>query len=380
MTLKTLKSFGVALFMAVAASLATPADAQDLINALRQQGYSQIKITKQTFKRINFEACQDGIRYLVKMTALGRVRSKTQIGECRRPGLSVEQVRRKLREEGYNRIKFTDRELPRYVAEACRRDRRVELILSRRGEIRDARRIGRCAPPIDPRDIARVLRDQGYSRIKVTDNQLPRYAAEACRKGERFELRMNRFGEIRDERRIGTCRRPINPDQIARILRDKGYTRVQIIDDRLPRYLAEACRKNDRMEVTLNRFGDIVEQLRISGCRPALSAKQFLKVLRDRGYRRIRYRGQDGTDFLVRACYQNKRYRARFSQYGEVLTRRNAGPCVSTTLDALAARMRKRGMEQLTFVVEGCRNGRKYRTRVDAFGDPIERERLGRCN
>ena len=148
----------------------------------------------------------------------------------------------------------------------------------------------------------------------------------------------------------------------------------------MPRYLAEACRGNDRVEVTLNRFGDIVDRLRVRGCRPALSAQQFLKVLRDRGYRRIRYRGQDGTDFLVRACYQNKRYRARFSQYGEVLTRRNAGACVSTTLDALANRLRKRGMEKLSFFVEGCRDGWRYRTRVDAFGDPIERERLGRCN
>ncbi|MEM8644848.1 MAG: hypothetical protein AAGF86_00750 [Pseudomonadota bacterium] len=380
MTLNIVKRFGLAVFMAAAVNFAPPAEAQDLINALRNQGYSQIKITKQTFNRINFEACQDGIRYQVKMTAVGRVRSKTQIGECRRPGLSVDQVRRKLREDGYNRIKFTDSELPRYVAEACRRDRRVELVLSRRGEIRDVRRIGRCAPPIDPRDIARVLRDQGYSRIKVTDNQLPRYAAEACRRGDRFELRLNRYGEIRNEKRIGTCRRPINPDQIARILREKGFNRIQIVDDRLPRYVAEACRANDRVEVTLNRFGDIVDQLRVRGCRPALNAKQFLQVLRDRGYRRIRYRGQDGTDFLVRACYQNKRYRARFSQYGEVLTRRNAGPCVSTTLDALSTRLRKRGMERVTFFVEGCRNGWRYRTRVDAFGDAIERERLGRCN
>ena len=380
MILKLLKSSGLAAFLVFLASLNAPAEAQDLINALRQQGYSQIKITKQTFSKVNFEACQDGIRYQVKMTSVGRVRSKTKIGECRRPGLSVEQVRRRLREEGYNRIKFTDSELPRYVAEACRRDRRVELVLSRRGEIRDSRRIGRCAPPIDPRDIARVLRDRGYSQIKVTDNQLPRYAAEACRKGQRYEVRMNRFGEIRDERRIGACRRPINPDQIARILRDKGFNRIKIVDDQLPRYLAEACRANDRMEVTLNRFGDIVDQLRLSACRPALNAKQFLEVLRDRGYRRIRYRGQDGTDYLVRACYQNKRYRARFSQYGEVLTRRNAGPCVSSTLDALANRMRKRGMERVSFFVEGCRDGWRYRTRVDAFGDPIERERLGRCN
>ena len=133
MILKLLKSSGLAAFLVFLASLNAPAEAQDLINALRQQGYSQIKITKQTFSKVNFEACQDGIRYQVKMTSVGRVRSKTKIGECRRPGLSVEQVRRRLREEGYNRIKFTDSELPRYVAEACRRDRRSMTAVDPKG-------------------------------------------------------------------------------------------------------------------------------------------------------------------------------------------------------------------------------------------------------
>lgn len=440
MTRKMLMPLFAGALLTLLCALPGPAHAQTLIEALRDQGYSQIKILKQTFSRINFEACQDGVRYLVKMRAVGTVRSKTKIGECRRaiseqratrilrdrgfrrielqavergfagracrqgerfevfvnrfgdmrrpqaigpcrrPALSIEQVRRKLRDEGYNRITFTDKELPRYVAEACRNERRLELTLSRRGEIRDRRRIGRCAPPIDPRDIARVLRDKGFGRIKVIDNELPRYVAEACRRGDRMEIVLNRYGEIRNEREIGKCRRPINPDQISKILRDRGYNRVQVVDDRLPRYVAEACRDDDRIEVALNRFGGIVDELRIGGCAPALSPRQFLKVLRDRGYSRIRYRGQDGSDYLVRACFKTKRYRARFSQYGEVVVRRPAGPCVTPSLDTLAERFRNRGVERLSFFVEGCRNGVRYRTRIDAFGDPVDRKRIGKCN
>lgn len=353
--------------------------AQNVIEALREQGYSRIRITKQTFTRLNFEACQGGVRYLVKMRGFGNVRSKQKIGECRR-AISEQQAERILRDEGFRRIRIRAAERG-FGGSACRRGERFEVFVNRFGDVRPPRSLGPCQrQALSPEQVRKKLRDQGYNRIKFTDRELPRYVAEACRRDRRWELVLSRRGEIRDERRIGRCQPPIAPEDIAKVLSDKGYDRVKVVDNRLPRYVAEACKADERMEVTLNRFGAVRDEIRIGRCQRALNPKQFIKVLRDRGYTRIRYRGQDGTDYLVRACINNKRYRARFSQFGEALARREAGPCRTPSLDSLAKRFRDRGVERISFYVEGCRRGVRYRTRVDAFGDPISRKRIGSCN
>ncbi len=375
----TLKTLLVGAFLTLLATQSGTALAQDLIEALRQQGYSQIKITKQTFSRINFEACQDGVRYQVKMRSTGRVRSKTKVGECRR-AISEARATKILRDRGFRRIDIQTVERG-FAGRACREGERFEVFVNRFGELRQPRAIGPCRrQALNVDQVRRKLRDEGYNRIKFTDRELPRYVAEACRRDRRVELVLSRRGKIREERRIGRCQPPIDPRNIARVLRDQGYDRIKVIDNQLPRYAAEACRRDDRMEIVLNRYGVIRDELRIGACKSALSPRQFLKVLRERGYSRIRYRGQDGPDFLVRACFKTKRYRARFSQYGEVLTRREAGSCVTPTLDSLAERFAKRGVERLSFYVEGCRKGVLYRTQIDAFGDPVARKRMGKCN
>ncbi len=379
MSFKTLCAVLACSLAVLVTQLPDVARAQDALEVLRQQGYSQIRIVKQTFTKLNFEACQDGVRYLVKMKGFGKVRSKTKIGECRR-AISERQAQRILQEEGFRRIQIRAAERG-FAGRACRRGERFEVFVNRFGDVRQPRAIGPCQrQAMTPKQIRKKLRDDGFNRIRFTDRELPRYVVEACRRDRRVELVLSRRGEIRDRRRIGRCQPPIDPRDIAQVLRDKGYGRIKVIDNKLPRYVAEACKGNDRMELTLNRFGAVTDELRISSCRRALNPKQFIKVLRDRGYTRIRYRGQDGTDFLVRACLNNKRYRARFSQFGEALTRREAGPCRTPSLDSLAKRYRDRGVERILFYVEGCRRGVRYRTRVDAFGDPISRERLGSCN
>lgn len=353
--------------------------AQNVVEALREQGYSQIRIIKQTFTKLNFEACQGGVRYSVKMRGLGAVRSKTKIGECRR-AITEQRAEQILRDEGFRRIRIQAAERG-FAGLACRRGERFEVFVSRFGDVRQPRAIGPCQrQALNPDEVRTKLREEGYNRIKFTDRQLPRYVVEACRRDSRYELILSRRGEIRDERRIGRCAPPVAPGDIAKVLRDNGYDRIKVVDNKLPRYMAEACKGDDRMEVTLNRYGAVLDEIRIARCQRALEPQQFIKVLRDRGYTRIRYRGQDGTDFLVRACLNDKRYRARFSQFGEALVRREAGPCRTPSLDSLAEKFRDRGVERIVFYVEGCRRGVRYRTRVDAFGDPISRERLGSCN
>ncbi len=47
--------------------------AQSLANELRKQGYTDIRVIKRTFSKINLEACQNGVRYLLKLKATGRL-------------------------------------------------------------------------------------------------------------------------------------------------------------------------------------------------------------------------------------------------------------------------------------------------------------------
>lgn len=51
------------------------------------------------------------------------------------------------------------------------------------------------------------LKDRGYRRIRITDNQLPRYEFRACRNGKRFIISTNRFGDVRWREKIGYCGR-----------------------------------------------------------------------------------------------------------------------------------------------------------------------------
>ncbi len=376
---KTLRGLFVCAFLVLLACLPETASAQNLLDALREQGYSRIKITKQTFTKINFEACQDGVRYQVKMRAIGTVRSKTKIGECRQ-AISEQQAAKILRQEGFRRIEIRAAERG-FAGRACRRGERFEVFVNRFGDVRPPRSIGACrSQAFTPKQVRKMLREEGFSQITFTDRELPQYIVEACRRDRRVELVISGRGKIRDRRRIGRCQPPIHPRDIAKVLRDRGYSRIQVLDDKLPQYLAEACKGNDRMELTLNRFGQVSDEVRVGGCKRALNAKQFVKLLRDRGDRRIRYRGQDGTDFLVRACFKKKRYRARFSQFGEAITRREAGSCITPTLDSVAQRFQRRGIERLSFYVEGCRRGVRYKTRLDEFGDPIDRVRIGKCD
>lgn len=53
--------------------------------------------------------------------------------------------------------------------------------------------------------IRSMLQRRGYHSIVFTDRSLPVYRVTACKGGDRFSLRINRFGEIRDRDRIGRC-------------------------------------------------------------------------------------------------------------------------------------------------------------------------------
>ncbi len=125
-------------------------------------------------------------------------------------------------------------------------------------------------PPV----IRQILRDRGYYRIRFTDRQLPVYQANACKNGKRFHLRINRWGDIIRRKRIGWCDRVVRPGPglslpaIRQSLRDRGYRRIVFTDRQLPVYQANACRNGKRFHLRLNRWGRILDRYRIGWCGP----------------------------------------------------------------------------------------------------------------
>ena len=190
------------------------------------------------------------------------------------------EIRKLLQGRGFNQITFTDRRLPTYVVRACKKNRRMELRIDASGWIRKRTRIGRCEVKNDglrPPQIRKILQTRGFSRIIFTDHQLPVYIAEACRHDRKFELRLNRFGRVMRTRNIGQCRvaraqKGFGPREVADRLRLRGYREIDFFDRRLPRYGVTACKRGQKFRMRLNRFAEIKKRRRTGFCRPPRNA------------------------------------------------------------------------------------------------------------
>jgi len=190
------------------------------------------------------------------------------------------EIRADLRRRGFNRIIFVNRRLPTYVVRACKRGRRVELRINGNGRINDRTRIGRCETVGDamrPPQVRRVLETRGFSRIIFIDHQLPVYVAEACRHDRKYKLRLNRFARIQRKTDIGPCRmrrvreerHSYRPRQVRAILQRRGYHKIEFFDRDLPRYGVTACKRGQKFRMHLNRFAEIRHRRRTGFCRPS---------------------------------------------------------------------------------------------------------------
>ena len=233
--------------------------------------------------------------------------------------MSQEDMRVSLRKEGYDRIEFlVDRSGRRTLAEACRKGRRYELVLNRRGRVTEDKRIGRCARPIAPKDLVAHLESQGYDRVDVTDRQLPRYEADACRGTTRYELVVGRYGKIRRETRVGRCPPPINESGLRKLMTRNGFKKIQLISTNTSEFSTIACRKDERISI-------------------------------------------------------------RFSRYGEVLDQKRLGSCVSPRIDQILQKLDANGVRKTTIHIEGCRGRNRVRFTYNEYGEQLDRQRIGRC-
>ena len=56
-----------------------------------------------------------------------------------------------------------------------------------------------------PNEIADLLRDNGYTRIDFVESNPPNYMANACHDGVRYHFHVNYRGEVTERRQIGDC-------------------------------------------------------------------------------------------------------------------------------------------------------------------------------
>ena len=346
--------------------------------ALTNQGFSQIKLVGQGFTKFQVEACQKGVRYWFKTDSRGRTNQKRKIGVCQ-SHVSLARVEQTMAAQGYTRINIEDRG-GKYIAVACLGNDRLRVRINYNGQIGKRRVLGTCRKQLSPADVTASLRQEGYTRIKYINRRAPVYVAEACLGHRKFRLEVNEFGETLSQRNLGECRGPIDPRRLAQILEGKGFSRVVVIDDRLPRYLAEVCKGDKRIELTLNRYGDVIERHRTGRCSASVNRKQVVSGLREQGFSRIKVKREDANGYLVEACHSGQRISIAFNTYGEFINEREVGKCKKLSMQHVRNGLKKRGFSKLQFYVQGCHENRLIRYKVNQYGDRSGRENIGRCN
>jgi hypothetical protein len=353
---------------------------------LQNDGYEEIEITYLGILDAKADACRRGTRYRVKLRADGSYEYRNEIGKCRAV-IKADDVRGLIRREGFRRIDIQDDGKVPYIATACRNDQRYSIEVSEFGDVVVKDRIGRCENEqntISAQDLRRALRKDGYDRIKFTDRTPRRFIVEACQGSSRMRLEINRRGRLRDRERIGRCAETIRPRDLTAILAKAGYDRIDLVDQIPPIYLAEGCRGNNRMRIRINTWGETVFEKKIGDCAPPATVASLTEQLEKnvKNFRGISVREGKQYPFIADVCDDGQRRELYFSRYGEFVGKKDTGRCISERVADIVERLRNRGFRDVKIYVEGCRqrNGRQIRFELDEYGNRIKREWVGRCN
>ena len=348
-----------------------------ILSVLSRNGYSDIQIIQKKLTKARAAACKNGIRYKVEITFDGRIRKAKEVGKCRAV-INIDIARNILRQKGFRNIQLgTDG--AGFVAAACRGNRRFRVFLDQFGGIQGEKILGQCGGVLTQYDIAALLRAQGYTRVRAKRERQGNFSVKACRRDDALALRVGKNGAILRERRVGRCDPPIHPATIPALLTRYGFTRIDIIDRKLPRYIAQACRDTQRFEISMNRFGEIVDERTIGRCELPLSASDLKVKLREIGYDRIRILEDAASGFVAEACEVGVLFRLELTKYGETVSEQRLGNCPSRRVGKILKQLEKNGMTNTTIYVEGCRKRKRVRVALDRNGTIVSRDDIGRC-
>ena len=347
------------------------------VRAMQGDGYSAIE-ARRTGDRIIGVGCRSGKRYQLSFSQNGQMINRIIMGRCADPGLTNEQITDILRNRGYRQIQITNDQPPRYMAEACREASRVRLSLNPQGAIRSERIIGNCRRPIDPANIVSILENQGFKQVVVVNRRRPPYVATGCRRSDRFEVEIGRYGSVRNQKRIGSCAKPIDPANLTTMLEKQGFNRVQILRGSRAPFLVEVCNDTTLLELTITRFGKIESQERVGRCVPRLTRKDLREKYAELGYLNVRLR-RTSSGWTALACQDESELTIRLDAFGERVSERKTGVCEATSSLDLLKTLESRGAQQTELYVEGCYRGKKYRWSYDRLGNRTGRNILGDC-
>ncbi|MEM8796962.1 MAG: hypothetical protein AAGE61_15475 [Pseudomonadota bacterium] len=343
---------------------------------LAARGFTEIEVFRVGLKGAKARACLEETRYEVTILNSGRIAQSAPTGPCRQ-SVGAAYVQEKLTRQGFTRVLVEPRNSG-FIALVCRNKQRMRLAVSQFGDVTRARQIGRCATILEPNDIEQALKDQGYNRIRFTDRQLPWYKAEACKKNQRVELLLTRFAEVRRTIPIGKCAPPLKAADLQRFLASKGYSRVAVIDPELPRYGAEACKDGRRVELQLTRFGRFIGERDLGICVERLSRGDVAELVKSEGYRRVRVKKASNT-YEIDACREKKRVLLKVSLSGDFLGETVRGPCTGPSITNIHNNFVQDGVQKLRIFAFGCKKGQKVRYRLDEFGKVTETKIQGTC-
>ncbi|MEP0944129.1 MAG: hypothetical protein ABJH63_03310 [Rhizobiaceae bacterium] len=353
--------------------------ANDAKAVLEQNGYGQIN-ARRDGRVIVATACRNNRKYQINFNRRGEVASRQRVGNCDPVGLAAWQIIDRLKAEGYSRVNVIDDQLPRYVAEACRGNDRVRVQMNQRGRIRGEDRIGSCRQRINPDNITALLEREGYQRVEVIDRRRPPYVAHACKGNGKFEVEIGRFGQLRRENRIGRCARPIDPANLASVIGDQGYERVKVLRGSRTPYLVEGCKGATLVELVVNRFGRITQEDNVGTCATPVSKQQLEDRLGEQGFLAVAVRKR-GTGWTADVCRDEAKSTIRFDTYGEIVNQRRSGTCTSSSVLDLLKTLESRGAKATELVIEGCFRNTKYRWEFDRLGNRTGRKRIaGNCS
>jgi len=183
---------------------------------LRRDGYDRIEVFQDGPRRVRAIACRSGKQYRMVTSRRGDMLERSVIGRCPAP-LSPRDIASFLETKGYDRVEVFDRSPPRYGAEACKGLDRVELSVGRFGRIRREIKVGSCPPPISAADLRRKMAQNGFTRVRVMPLDNGEFNMIACRGDKRMKLRFSRYGEALNRENIGGCRSPRIEELLSRL-------------------------------------------------------------------------------------------------------------------------------------------------------------------
>ena len=353
--------------------------AEQAAQLLSQNGYGQIDARRQG-NTIVATACRNNRKYEINFNRRGEVASRRRAGNCDPTGLAAWQIIDRLRAEGYNQVNVVDDQPPRYVAEACRNGDRVRVQLNNRGIIRSENRIGTCRQRLNPANIANLLEGEGYERVEVIERRRPPYVAHACKGNAKYEVQIGRFGRLRSESRIGRCAVPIDPANLASLMTNEGYDRVKVLRGNRTPYLVEGCKGETLVELVVNRFGRITQEDDVGTCATPVSKQQLEDRLAEDGYLAVAVRKR-GSGWTAEVCRDEAKSNIRFDTYGEIVSQRRSGTCTSSSVLEVLKTLESRGAKSTNLIVEGCFRNRKYRWEFDRLGNRTGRKAIdGSCS